>query len=109
MSPLFALVVKDGRRGLVRDTIAMITQVAGCDESMKAFRRMDGINVLKDLVVGRSGRARQNATTILSNLIKSDKAVRDVREVDEAKVVVKALADDDNRVSAGGRVRRRHY
>ncbi|CAL9772632.1 unnamed protein product [Musa acuminata subsp. burmannicoides] len=98
--PLFEMVVKDGRRGLVGDTMVAITQVAGCDESMKAFRKMDGVNVLEDLVVGRSGRVRQNATTMLSNLVKSDKAVGD-----EVKVVVRALANDDNGVSVGGRVR----
>ncbi|XP_009408734.2 uncharacterized protein LOC103991098 [Musa acuminata AAA Group] len=77
MPPHFAPMVKDGRRGLVGDTMAMITRVAGCDESMKAFRRVNGVNVLEDLAVGRSGRARQNATTMPSNIVKSDKAMGD--------------------------------
>lgn len=35
--PLLALVVKDERRGVVEDVMAVIAQVAGCDESMEAF------------------------------------------------------------------------
>ncbi|CAL9125027.1 unnamed protein product [Musa acuminata var. zebrina] len=100
MPPLFAPMVKDGRRRLVGDMMTMITQVVGCDESMKAFRRVDGINILEDLVVGRSGRARQNATTMLSNLVKSNKAMGD-----GVKAVVRALVDDDNGMSTWGRVR----
>ncbi|CAL9173789.1 unnamed protein product, partial [Musa hybrid cultivar] len=37
MPPLFALVVKDERRGVVEDATMVITQVAGCDESMEVF------------------------------------------------------------------------
>ncbi|CAL9194927.1 unnamed protein product [Musa hybrid cultivar] len=104
MPPLFTPMVKDGRRRLVGDMMAMITQVAGCDESMKAFQMVDGVNILEDLVVGRSARARQNATTMLSNLVKSNKVMRD-----GVKVVVRALVDDDNGMSTRGRVRQRRY
>ncbi|THU55341.1 hypothetical protein C4D60_Mb11t05550 [Musa balbisiana] len=100
--PLFALVVKDGRRGLVEDATAVIAQVAGCDESVEAFRRVDGVSVLVDLVVGGSGRARENAAAALLNLVNSggDKAVGDVREVDGAEAAVRALAGGDSGVSA---------
>ncbi|CAL9052938.1 unnamed protein product, partial [Musa banksii] len=35
--PLFELVVKDKRKGMVVDATMVITHVAGCDESVKAF------------------------------------------------------------------------
>ncbi|CAL9780030.1 unnamed protein product [Musa acuminata subsp. burmannicoides] len=56
-----------------------------------------------DLVVGgsRGGGVRKNATVVLLNLVKNngDKIVGDVREVDRAETIVRALVDDDSRVS----------
>ncbi|THU74508.1 hypothetical protein C4D60_Mb04t34110 [Musa balbisiana] len=37
MLPLFTLVVKDKRKGVVEDTTTTITHVAGCDESVEVF------------------------------------------------------------------------
>ncbi|CAL9149404.1 unnamed protein product [Musa hybrid cultivar] len=58
-----------------------------------------------DLVVGGSGRARKNATVVLLNLVNNngDKTMGDVREVDRVETIVKALVDDDSRVSARGK------
>lgn len=88
MPPLFILVVKDGRRGVVEDATTVIDQVARHDENVEAFRRVDNVSILVDLVVGVSGRARENATAMLLNLVKSggDKVVRDVKEVVDPNV-----------------------
>ncbi|URD83212.1 Trypsin [Musa troglodytarum] len=67
---------------------------------------VDNINVLVDLMVGRRGkRVRENVTVALPNLVKSsgDKVMGDVREVDGAKATVRALIDDNNKVSASGK------
>ncbi|RWW11852.1 hypothetical protein BHE74_00049173 [Ensete ventricosum] len=79
MPPLFVLVVKD--------PMTVIAQVVRCDESIEAFRSVDNISVLVELVVGGSGRTRENVTAALLNLVKSDrdKTMGDVREVDGAK------------------------
>ncbi|CAL9064992.1 unnamed protein product [Musa banksii] len=72
---------------------------------MEVFRRVDDVSVLMDLVVGGSGRARKNATVVLLNLVKNngDKTLGDVREVDRAETIVRALVNNDNRVSARGK------
>lgn len=92
--PLFMLVVKDGQKGWCR------TQ-----REHGGIPRVDNINVLVDLMVGGSGRIRENTTVALLNLVKSnrDKAVEEVREVNKARATVKALADDNNEVSARGK------
>ncbi|CAL9192649.1 unnamed protein product [Musa hybrid cultivar] len=58
-----------------------------------------------DLVVGESGRARKNATVVPMNLVKNngDKTLGDVRKVDRAETIMRALVDDDNRVSVRGK------
>ncbi|URE14113.1 U-box domain-containing protein, partial [Musa troglodytarum] len=92
--PSFSLVVKNGRRGVARR-----------DESMEVFWRVDGVNVLVDLVVGGSGRARENTTVAQLNLVKSgrDKAMGDVREVDGVEATIRPLASIDCRVNARGK------
>ncbi|CAL9095658.1 unnamed protein product [Musa textilis] len=72
---------------------------------MKAFQRVNNINVLVDLVVVGNRRARENAMTVLLNLVKSsgDKTVREFREVDGVEVTVRALVSDNSEVSARGK------
>ncbi|XP_074575844.1 U-box domain-containing protein 16-like [Curcuma longa] len=107
--PLFALVVKDGRRGVVEDATAVISQVAGCYESVDAFRRVAGVAILVELVdaaTGASGRARENAAAALLNLVRSggDKAVGDVMESEGAETLVRELAEGvGGEVSARGK------
>ncbi|CAL9138633.1 unnamed protein product, partial [Musa acuminata var. zebrina] len=85
--------------------MVVIAWVTGCDESMESFRMVDDISVLMDLVVGGSGRARENVTATLPNLVKSDedKMVGDVKEVNGAKAAMKALVGDNSRVSTRGK------
>ncbi|URD99782.1 U-box domain-containing protein [Musa troglodytarum] len=70
MPSFFALVVKDRGRG--EDVT-----------SMEALQRVDDVSVLVDLVVEESRRARENITTMLLNIVKSDKdkVVGDVKEM----------------------------
>lgn len=94
---LFSLVVKDGRTGIVEDTTAVISQVAGCYESVDAFRKVAGVRVLVDLVDASTGatvRARENAAAALLNLVMSggDKAAADLREIESAQAIVRELA-----------------
>ncbi|XP_057978199.1 U-box domain-containing protein 11 [Malania oleifera] len=82
---LFSLVVKDGRLGLVEDATAVIAQIAGCEESEGAFRRVSGIGVLVDLLdpaTGSSGRTKENAVSALLNLIRcgGERVATDVKE-----------------------------
>ncbi|XP_074574891.1 U-box domain-containing protein 16-like [Curcuma longa] len=104
--PLFALVVKDGRQGVMEDATAVISQVAGCYESVDAFRRVAGVAILVELVdsaTGASQRARENAAAALLNLVMcgGDKAIGDVMEVEGAEAVVRELAEG---VGGGGEV-----
>ncbi|KAK7256962.1 hypothetical protein RIF29_30597 [Crotalaria pallida] len=83
---LFSLVVKDGRVGIVEDATAVVAQVAGCEESAEAFRKVSGIEVLADLLdlaTGASMRTKENAVSALLNLVRcgGESAVSDVREV----------------------------
>ncbi|KAE9592803.1 putative aminoacyltransferase, E1 ubiquitin-activating enzyme [Lupinus albus] len=103
---LFNLVVKDGRVGLVEDATAVVAQVAGCEESAEAFRKVSGIEVLADLVAsgGSSMRTKENAVSALLNLVRcgGESVVSDVREVAAAVVVVDGIADVvDNGSSKG--------
>ncbi|KAL2498302.1 Ubiquitin--protein ligase [Abeliophyllum distichum] len=69
---LFSLILKDGRVGLVEDVIAVIAQVAECEESWKAFKKVSWLEVLKDLLdnsTGSSYRTKENAVSALLNLI----------------------------------------
>ncbi|KAM0954148.1 putative armadillo-like helical protein [Dioscorea sansibarensis] len=95
---LFSLVVKDGRTGIVEDATAVIAQVAGCGESLEAFRKVAGVRVLVDLVdlgTGASERSRENAASALLNLVMSggETAVGDIAEVEIAEEVVRELAE----------------
>ncbi|XP_008782030.1 U-box domain-containing protein 4-like [Phoenix dactylifera] len=97
---LFSLVVKDGRTGVVEDTTAVIAQVAGCYESVDAFRKVAGVRVLVDLVdvgTGASVRARENAAAALLNLVMSggEKAEADVWEIETAEAAIRELAGGD--------------
>ncbi|XP_065009038.1 uncharacterized protein LOC135639171 [Musa acuminata AAA Group] len=103
--PLFSLVVKDGWRGLVEDAMMTIAQVVGCNESAKVFRRVDDINVLIDMVVGKRRRVRENATTVLQNLLKNnrDNTMGDVKEMDVVDATMRALVDNDSRTITRGK------
>ncbi|CAL9037877.1 unnamed protein product [Musa banksii] len=79
VSPLFALVVKDGQRRAVEDATTVVTQVARCNENIEPFRRVGIFNVLVDLVND------------------GDKAMRDVKEVDGVEAIMRALAGNDNK------------
>ncbi|URE05488.1 hypothetical protein MUK42_19734 [Musa troglodytarum] len=60
------------------------------DENMKAFQRVNNINVLVDLVVVGNRRARENVKS------SGDKAMREFREVDGVEVTVRALVSDNS-------------
>ncbi|KAK4253205.1 hypothetical protein QN277_010799 [Acacia crassicarpa] len=96
VAPLFTLVVKDGRIGIVEDSTAVIAQIAGCEESEEAFRKVSGICVLVDLldsVTESSMRTKENAVSALLNLVMcgGDKVAADVRE--KAERAMDGLAD----------------
>ncbi|KAK9282741.1 hypothetical protein L1049_010961 [Liquidambar formosana] len=93
---LFTLVVKDGRIGIVEDTTAVIAQIAGCEESGDAFRRVAGVGVLVDLLdpsTGASARTKENAVSALLNLVQcgGELVAGDVRDLGLA--VFDAIAD----------------
>ncbi|CAL9113094.1 unnamed protein product [Musa acuminata var. zebrina] len=79
VSPLFALVVKDGQRKAVEDATTVVTQVARCNENVEPFWRADSFNILVDLVND------------------GDKAMRDVKKVDGVEAIMKALVGNDNK------------
>ncbi|TVU01874.1 hypothetical protein EJB05_52640, partial [Eragrostis curvula] len=99
VQPLFALVMTDGRAGMIEDVTAVIAQVAGCAESLDAFRWMSGVRILLDLVEpGGAGtpRARENAAAALLNLVVAggERAVDEVVAVGGAEDAVRELAED---------------
>ncbi|KAI9088276.1 hypothetical protein K1719_029997 [Acacia pycnantha] len=105
-APLFTLVVKDGRIGIVEDSTAVIAQIAGCEESEEAFRKVSGICVLVDLldsVTGSSMRTKENAVSALLNLVMcgGDKVAADVRE--KAERAMDGLADVAENGSSKGK------
>ena len=53
---LFALVITDPRHGIVEDATAVVAQVAGCAESLEAFRWVSGVRILLDLVEPRGAK-----------------------------------------------------
>lgn len=70
---LFSLLCKDGRLGILEDATAVIAQIAGCEESWEAFRKVSGVNVLVDLLddaTGSSYRTKENAVSAILNLVK---------------------------------------
>lgn len=69
---LFSLLCKDGRVGVLEDATAVIAQIAGCQESWEAFRKVSGVSVLVDLLddaTGSSNRTKENAVSALLNLV----------------------------------------
>uniref|UniRef100_A0A803NSL3 Uncharacterized protein n=1 Tax=Cannabis sativa TaxID=3483 RepID=A0A803NSL3_CANSA len=83
---LFSLVLKDGRVGIVEDATAVVAQVAGCEESEEASRKVSGTGVLVDLLdpaTGSSLRTKENAVAALLNLGRcgGEKAVREIKEM----------------------------
>ncbi|XP_060671054.1 U-box domain-containing protein 38-like [Ziziphus jujuba] len=62
--PLFSLVVKDGRVGIVEDATAVVAQIAGCEEREEAFLKAKGVGLVADLLdpsKGSSLRRKENA------------------------------------------------
>lgn len=104
--PLFSRVVKDGRVGIVEDATAVIAQIAACEESEEAFRKVSGMGVLVDLLdsaTGSSMRTKENAVSGLLNLIRcgGDKVAMDVRE--RAAGALDGIADVGENGSAKGK------
>lgn len=64
---LFSLLMNSGM-GIVEDAMVVIALVAGCNESVEAFKRIFGIEVLVNLLDTGSPRARENAASALLNL-----------------------------------------
>ncbi|KAG5049200.1 hypothetical protein AAZX31_04G125900 [Glycine max] len=87
---LFALVAKgkDGNRraGIIEDATAVIAQVAACEESEEAFRKVSGVSVLTMMLSSESGscslRTKENAVAALLNLVRcgSERVFREVRD-----------------------------
>ncbi|KAH0464915.1 hypothetical protein IEQ34_005018 [Dendrobium chrysotoxum] len=95
---LFSLVLKEERSGVLEDATAVIAQVAGCYESLEAFRKVAGFRALVDLMdkaTGAKCRVRENAAAALLNLAMSggEAAVGEIREVEDAEEVVRELAE----------------
>ncbi|KAJ4772620.1 U-box domain-containing protein 4 [Rhynchospora pubera] len=106
VSALFSLIVKDGRSGIVEDVTAVIAQIAGCGESVDAFRKVAGVRVLVDLIepmTGASERSRENAAAALLNLVTAggERAAGDLREVGGAEDTVIEMARDDSTSARG--------
>lgn len=83
---LFSLVCKDGRVGVVEDATAVIAQIAGCEESWEAFRKVSGVRVLVDLLdtsTGSSIRTKENAVSALLKLVEcgGEAVVGSIREM----------------------------
>ncbi|KAJ3676273.1 hypothetical protein LUZ60_003685 [Juncus effusus] len=103
---LFSLIIKDGRSGMVEDVTAVIGQVAGCGESVQAFRKVAGVRVLVDLVdqtTGASQRSRENAISALLNLVLAggEKAAGDLREIDGGEGIIRDTAKNGEVSSRG--------
>ncbi|KAL2898185.1 U-box domain-containing protein 4 [Bienertia sinuspersici] len=70
---LFGVVVRDDRIGVIEDATAVIAQIAACEESVEAFRKVSGVRVLVDLLnpeTGSSTRIKENSVYGLLNLVK---------------------------------------
>lgn len=83
---IIGLVVRDGRVGVVEDATAVIAQVAGCKESVEAFRKASGVSVLVDMLnpeTGSSSRIKENVVSGLLNLVNIGGEVvgEEIREV----------------------------
>lgn len=91
---------------MVEDATAVLAQVAGCVESVEAYRKVSGIDVLVDLLdtaTGSTMRVRENAVAALLNLMqfggedveelgrgRSREGIEEVAERGSAKGKVKA-------------------
>ncbi|KAG9150325.1 hypothetical protein Leryth_025146 [Lithospermum erythrorhizon] len=83
VGPLFSLVCKDGRVGFVEDSTAVIAQLAGCEESWEAFKKVSGVRILVDLLdqaTGSSYRTRENVVSALLNMARCGSDEVDVVE-----------------------------
>ncbi|XP_022132008.1 protein spotted leaf 11, partial [Momordica charantia] len=72
--------------GIVEDASAVVAQLAGCEESEAAFRRVSGLGVLVDLLdsgTGSSQRTKENAVSALLNLARwgGERAAEDVKDL----------------------------
>lgn len=106
MPPLFSLVVKDGRVGIVEDATAVVAQIAGCEESEEAFLKVSGIRVMADLLdpaTGSSSRTKENAVSGLLNLARcgGDRVGREVKGM--GMVVVDGIVEVAESGSAKGK------
>ncbi|XP_021910879.1 U-box domain-containing protein 11 [Carica papaya] len=86
VSALVSLMVKDSRTGIVEDASAVVGQIAGCEESEEALRKVSGVRVLVDLLdpgTGSSMRIKENAVAALLNVARSgsERALREVKEM----------------------------
>ncbi|KAK7271485.1 hypothetical protein RJT34_27433 [Clitoria ternatea] len=82
---LFVLVAKK-MIGITEDASAVIAQIAGCEESREAFRKVSGVSVLAGMLGSEGGkcslRTKENAVSALLNLVRcgAEKMVAEVRE-----------------------------
>ncbi|XP_031505170.1 U-box domain-containing protein 1 [Nymphaea colorata] len=92
---LFSLLISSPIAGIVDDATAVAAQVAGCTESLDAFRAVSGIRVLVALLESGSGRAKENAASALLNLARcgGDEAVREILTVDSVVAAATDLVD----------------
>ncbi|EEF49542.1 U-box domain-containing protein 11 [Ricinus communis] len=96
VAPLFSLVLKDGRVGIVEDATAVVAQIAGCEESEGEFARYSGVGILIDLLdlaTGSSLRIKENAVSALLNLVRcgGERVAADVRDM--AAIVVEGIKE----------------
>lgn len=96
VQPLFSLVLKDGRVGIVEDATAVIAQIAGCEESEAEFLRFSGVEILVDLLdvgTGSSARIKENSVAALLNLVRcgGERVAGEVREM--GAVVVEGIKE----------------
>ncbi|KAL2318832.1 hypothetical protein Fmac_032708 [Flemingia macrophylla] len=80
----------------LRDSTAVITQVAACDDAVLAFRKVSGLGVLTDLLNLSTAsfiRTKENALSALLNLVRYDgkDAVADVSYSGSSKGRSKAV------------------
>ncbi len=98
VNALFSLLMKDLPVGVMEDITAVIAQIAGCEESEEAFRKVSGIGLLVDLLDGSTGssmRIKENSVGALLNLVRcgSEKVGREVREMSLVADVADGIAD----------------
>ncbi|MED6137686.1 hypothetical protein PIB30_067255 [Stylosanthes scabra] len=96
VSALFHLVTKERKKkiGITEDATAVIAQIAGCEESVEAFRESSGIPILSSLLECdvSSLRTKENAVSGLLNLVRcSGNNNETVMEVRERAVAVETL------------------